>query len=100
MSISWLQGKTVFVTGAASELGAATAVELHRLGARLALVDRDAGGVQRVAEGIGPDAIALSRPTSPMRMRCGPRCAMPWRDSGTEGWRGHPSRAAAECVRP
>lgn len=60
MSIAWLQGKTVLVTGAASGLGAATAVELHRLGARLALLDRDADGVQRVAAGIGADAIAFT----------------------------------------
>lgn len=56
---SWISGRTVLITGAGSGIGAATAGELQGLGARVALLDRDADAVRRVAGGIGPDVIAL-----------------------------------------
>lgn len=43
-------GKTVLIVGAASGLGAAIADAFHRDGARLVLVDRDAGGLARYAD--------------------------------------------------
>lgn len=45
-----LEGQTVLVTGAAAGLGAAIARHLHAGGARLILMDRDAGGLAVVAE--------------------------------------------------
>jgi short-subunit dehydrogenase len=47
---NYFAGRLALVTGAASGIGSATAEELARRGARLALVDIDAQGVQRTAE--------------------------------------------------
>jgi short-subunit dehydrogenase len=44
-----LAGKTIVLTGAASGMGAAMAVQLAAAGAALALVDRDAAGLAEVA---------------------------------------------------
>jgi NAD(P)-dependent dehydrogenase (short-subunit alcohol dehydrogenase family) len=48
-----ISGKTVFVTGAASGLGAATARALVRAGARAAIFDRDAARGEAVAAELG-----------------------------------------------
>lgn len=48
-----LRGVTAVVTGAGSGIGAALAAELHRKGARLVLVDRDAARVEAVAAPLG-----------------------------------------------
>ena len=50
-----LDGKVVLITGAASGIGRATALEAHREGARLLLSDVDADGGQGVCEEIGAD---------------------------------------------
>ncbi len=47
-----LHGKTALITGAASGLGAAAARMFHAEGARLLLTDRNAAGVQGVAESL------------------------------------------------
>lgn len=59
MPTPWIQGKVVLVTGAASGIGAATARELHQLGARLALIDRDVAAAQRLADSLSPGALAI-----------------------------------------
>jgi NAD(P)-dependent dehydrogenase (short-subunit alcohol dehydrogenase family) len=61
---SWLalDGKVAVVTGAASGIGAETAREFARVGARVAVLDRDEAGAQRVAADIseaGARAIAV-----------------------------------------
>jgi NAD(P)-dependent dehydrogenase (short-subunit alcohol dehydrogenase family) len=43
------------VTGAASGIGAGIARALHREGARIVVLDRDAEGAERVAEEVGGD---------------------------------------------
>jgi len=48
-----LEGRVAVVTGAGRGIGAATARELSRAGAHVALLDRDAAGVTRTAEAIG-----------------------------------------------
>lgn len=56
------QREVILITGAARGIGEAAAVRLHREGARLALVDIDAGGVERVARSIrdeGGEAVAI-----------------------------------------
>lgn len=52
-----LDGKVVLITGAAHGLGAALAAAFAEQGARLALVDRDADGLQETGAGLhlGPD---------------------------------------------
>ena len=49
------QRQTVLITGAAGQLGAAVASVFHQRGARLVLLDRDAGALQR-RFGTIPDA--------------------------------------------
>lgn len=56
---SGLNGRVVFITGAARGIGAATATELHRRGARLALFDRDHDALQASAAAFGADALVL-----------------------------------------
>src|SRR4051812_27706314 len=58
MSSYSLQGKTVFITGGASGIGAETARQAAQRGARLALVDVDAEAAARVAASL-PDAIGI-----------------------------------------
>lgn len=59
MNVDWIKGKVVWVTGAASGIGAATSRRLHGLGARLVLTDVDEPGVRQVAASVGGDALAL-----------------------------------------
>jgi len=57
-----LEGRVALVTGAARGIGAATALALAEAGARVALVDRDAEGIERTADaigGAGSDALAI-----------------------------------------
>lgn len=54
-----LQDRTVMITGAAGHLGRAVAAAFGRGGARLVLVDRDAGALQR-AFGEGDDRLLLA----------------------------------------
>jgi len=51
-----VRGRTVLITGAANGIGAETARQLGRKGARLALLDRDEAGLERVAADSGADA--------------------------------------------
>lgn len=55
-----LEGKSALVTGAASGFGAAIARTFAREGAKVAVVDVDAAGAERVAGEIGAAAIALA----------------------------------------
>jgi NAD(P)-dependent dehydrogenase (short-subunit alcohol dehydrogenase family) len=58
-----LDGKIALVTGAARGIGAATARHLCRLGARVAVTDRDSDGARALAEelvGDGHDALGLA----------------------------------------
>jgi NAD(P)-dependent dehydrogenase (short-subunit alcohol dehydrogenase family) len=52
-----LARQVVFVTGASSGIGAAAAEELHRRGARLALFDRDATGLDALSTRLGGTAL-------------------------------------------
>jgi 3-oxoacyl-[acyl-carrier protein] reductase len=54
-----LKGKVAIVTGAASGFGAGIASRFAAEGAHVALLDIDADGARRVAEGAGNGAIAL-----------------------------------------
>jgi len=59
---SSLEGRVALVTGAARGIGAATALALAEAGARVAVVDRDAEGIERTADAIGragSDALAI-----------------------------------------
>ena len=53
-----LQGRTLFITGGASGIGAETARQAAQRGARLALVDVDGEGAERVAASL-PGAIGI-----------------------------------------
>ena len=58
-----LSGRVALVTGAARGIGAATAVALAEAGARVALVDRDTGGLDAVADAVGragSDALGIT----------------------------------------
>jgi 3-oxoacyl-[acyl-carrier protein] reductase len=55
-----LQAKIALVTGAASGFGAEIARTFAREGAKVALIDIDAGGVERMAASIGADALAIA----------------------------------------
>ena len=50
--------KSVFVTGAGSGIGAATAALLARQGWRVACIDRDGAAVERVAQRVGNGAVS------------------------------------------
>jgi len=54
-----LSGRHIVVTGAASGIGKAIAELFHQEGARLALIDRDAAGLARVAEALRAQALPL-----------------------------------------
>lgn len=58
-----LDGRVAVVTGAGRGIGAATALALSQAGARVALVDRDAAGVEGTADAIGSaggDGLAIA----------------------------------------
>lgn len=55
-----LVGKTVFITGAAGGIGAATARVLVRRGARVVLTDLNQRDVDAVAAELGPDTLPLA----------------------------------------
>lgn len=57
--MSNLSGKVVAITGAASGIGLACAKACIAEGARVALVDRDAGALARVCADLGPDAVPI-----------------------------------------
>ena len=61
-----IEGQAALVTGGGSGLGEATARELARLGARVAVLDLNADNAQRVAQNIGGVAVPcdVSDPTS------------------------------------
>lgn len=59
--MSRLTGKIAIVTGAGSGLGKAISEAFAEEGARLVLTDLDHESVKKVAEAIGPDAIALQQ---------------------------------------
>lgn len=52
-----LQGKVCLITGGAGSIGLASARLLHRHGARIALVDRDADGLATAAAALGPETL-------------------------------------------
>jgi NAD(P)-dependent dehydrogenase (short-subunit alcohol dehydrogenase family) len=54
-----IQGQAALVTGGASGLGAATARELARRGAKVAVLDRNGAGAQALAAEIGAGAIGI-----------------------------------------
>src|SRR5450755_2098145 len=56
--MSRLSGKVALITGAAGAIGAAAAARFVTEGARVFLVDRDAGAVAAVAAKLGPAAAA------------------------------------------
>jgi NAD(P)-dependent dehydrogenase (short-subunit alcohol dehydrogenase family) len=62
-----LEGKVCAVTGAASGIGAAVARSLAQVGAKVALLDRDAAGCEKIAAelvALGATAIAVACDTS------------------------------------
>jgi 3-hydroxybutyrate dehydrogenase len=63
--VTFLDGRTVLVTGAASGIGRAVAVRLAEAGARTVVLDRDEAGAKRLAADIGGDHVVadLSDPS-------------------------------------
>ncbi len=55
-----LDQRSFLVSGAASGIGRATAVRLTEAGARVTLVDRQAARLARVADELGPAAVAVA----------------------------------------
>jgi NAD(P)-dependent dehydrogenase (short-subunit alcohol dehydrogenase family) len=55
-----LNSKVILLTGAASGIGAATAVELQKRGAQLVLLDNDSSGLARMAAGLHQPALCIS----------------------------------------
>lgn len=64
-----LNGKTAFITGAATGIGEGTARLFAETGARLALTDIDAAGVARVREELAAKGAAVSTWTADVRRR-------------------------------
>ena len=94
-----IEGKTALVTGAASGIGRATAAMLHKEGARVILVDKNAEGISDAAAQLGKGAGALHADLrEPQQMdglaeSVGERFSMP--DilvcaAGVTGAKGHP----------
>ena len=54
-----LHGKTILLTGAASGIGKALAMQLAQAGSDLALIDRDQDGLRRVAEEVQPTGVVV-----------------------------------------
>ncbi len=54
-----LKGKKVLITGAASGIGRLMALNFARLGANLALVDIDPGGLERLADELRPEGVTV-----------------------------------------
>ena len=54
-----IEGQAALVTGGASGLGAATARELARRGAKVAVLDRNGAGAQALAAEIGHGALGI-----------------------------------------
>ncbi|TVQ23081.1 MAG: SDR family oxidoreductase [Spirochaetaceae bacterium] len=57
--IDTLQNRVVIVTGASSGIGAATARLLSSLGCRLTLAARSTDRIEKLAQELGPDALAV-----------------------------------------
>ena len=75
-----IQGTAALVTGGGSGLGEATARELARLGAKVAVLDLNMDNAERVAKDIGAlrctatfqTPTAWPRPSKPQRLRTAP----------------------------
>lgn len=57
-------GKVVLITGAAHGIGRATALRLHELGARVAILDRDEVAAKELADQLGHRALAVKADVS------------------------------------
>ncbi|WP_197911931.1 SDR family NAD(P)-dependent oxidoreductase [Kineobactrum salinum] len=54
-----LEGKTAFITGAASGIGRATACAFARAGANVMMVDREKGGLEETADMVRKNGVAV-----------------------------------------